>query len=281
VHDPSKWEKANPSIRYLPTLKRQIEGDYEKIKHQPQLALEFMTKRMNMPAQDTFTAVAEWKKIEATNQPFNLDEFKGMQCVGAVDYADVKDFCSVGLLFKKDGKRYWHEHTFINHKALKVDSRQIKFDVEEAVRRGLVTIVFDESIKPIYLVNWFLEKARTYKIMNIAADSFRAAILEEEFKAHGLPLKIVRSGPISHSKVAPLIDVMFANEEIVYGDNMTMRWYTNNVYVEMDNKGNKTFKKIEPRTRKTDGFFALVHALLNDNEVQEAKPIKFYKAITF
>src|SRR5690606_23722996 len=98
---------------------------YEKMKHQPQLAMEFMTKRMNLPAQDAYTAVAEWKQIQATNQEFNLANFKGMQCVGAIDYASVKDFCSVGLLFKKDGKRYLLEHTFVCYKALKVESRPI------------------------------------------------------------------------------------------------------------------------------------------------------------
>lgn len=275
VHDKSKWEKANPSIKYLPDLRMEIEGQYEKIEHQPQLAIEFMTKRMNLPAQDSYTAVAEWEKIKATNQPFNLDEFRGLQCVGAVDYASVKDFCSVGLLFKKDGKRYWHEHTFIHHSALKVQSRKIKFDVDEAERQGLVTIINNEdSIKPKYLVDWFLEQSKLYHIVNIAADSYRSSILEDDFKTNGLPLKIVRSGPISHAKVAPLIEVMFANEEIVYGDNMNMRWYTNNVYVETDNKGNKTYKKIEPKTRKTDGFFALIHSLLIDNEIEEIVPLK-------
>lgn len=281
VHDRKMWDKANPSLRYLPILKQEIEKKYNQMQYQPQLAIEFMTKRMNLPAQDSFTAVAEWKKIKATNQPFDLNEFKGMQCVGAVDYADVKDFCSVGLLFKKNGKRYWYEHTFINHKALKVESRKIKFDVDLAVSLGLVTIIKDESIKPHYVADWFVKQAREFNIINIAADSFRASILEDEFKTQGLPLRIVRSGPISHNKIAPVIDIMFANEEIVYGDNMTMRWYTNNVYVDMDKKGNKTYYKIEPKTRKTDGFFALLHALLIDNEVQESKPMTFYKAVTF
>lgn len=281
VHDRSKWEKANPSIRHFPQLRLEIETQYEKMKHQPQLAMEFMTKRMNMPAQDSYTAVAEWEQIQATNQPFDLQKFKGMQCIGAIDYASVKDFCSVGLLFKKDGKRYLHEHTFICHKALKVKSRPIKFDVDMAVEKGLVTIIKDESIKASYIADWFLRMAKQFKIVDIATDSYRASILEEEFTKNGLPLTQVRSGPISHTKIAPLVEVMFANNEIVFGDNMTMRWYTNNTYVDMDAKGNKTFKKIEPKTRKTDGFFMLLHALLIDEKVVEKKPLKIYKTITF
>lgn len=269
VHDRAKWEKANPSIRFLPNLRLEIEDQYEKMQVQPQLAVEFMTKRMNLPAQDSFSAVAEWEQIKATNQEFNLDDFKGLKCVGAIDYASVKDFCSVGLLFKRNGKRYWHEHTFICHKALKLESRKINFDVDLAKQKGLVTVIQDESIKPSYLSQWFLEQAKKFQIVDIATDSYRASILEDEFTKQGLPLKNVRSGPISHAKVAPLVEMLFANQEIVFGDNMTMRWYTNNVYVEMDAKGNRTYKKIEPMTRKTDGFFAFIHALLIDDSIVE------------
>lgn len=279
ISNPDMWEKSNPSIHNFPHLKEEITNTFEKMKYQPQLAVEFYTKRMNMPAQSAFTVAAEWEQILATEQPFDLEEFKGMQCVGAIDYAEIKDFCSVGLLFKKGGKRYWHEHTFVCHKALKVTSRPIKFDVDTAVKKGLITIIYDESIKAHYIAKWFLDNAKNYKIQNISTDSFRAAILEDEFAKHGLPLQQVRSGPITHSKLAPLVDVMFANKEIVFGDNMTMRWYTNNVYVDMDAKGNKTYKKIEPQTRKTDGFFAFLHALCIDDNITERRRMKVYKSI--
>ena len=48
---------------------------------------------------------------------------------------------------------------------------------------------------------------------------------------------------------------MFANEDFIFGDNPTMRWYVNNCYQQLDAKGNTTYLKIEPQTRKTDGFF--------------------------
>ena len=56
---------------------------------------------------------------------------------------------------------------------------------------------------------------------------------------------------------------------MVFGDNPTMRWYVNNTCQEVDKKGNTTYLKIEPKTRKTDGFFALLHALSKDAELEE------------
>ena len=271
AEDPKMWVKANPSLPYFPELQKEMNAHHVRSQHQPSEAVEFLTKRMNLPAQESYTEAVPWEKIQATNRPIPYDELKGLQCIGAVDYAQVTDFASCGLLFKHGGLRYWIEHTFVCHLALQVESRPIKFPVQEMADRGLITIIREDSINPEYVAQWFLEQAKKYHIIDIVADAFRISLLESEFQAHGLPLSQVRSGPPTHSKVAPLIESMFAEEKIVFGDNPTMRWYVNNTYQELDAKGNTTYKKIEPRTRKTDGFFALIHALSKDGELPEAR----------
>ena len=269
VNDPANWVKANPSLPYFPLLQKELEKVFVKMKYQAHLAIDFMTKRMNMPAQDNFTVVAPWEKILATNQPIPYDALEGMQCLGAIDYARTTDFASCGLLFKYQGKRYWIEHTFVCHLALKVESRPIKFPVQEMVERGLITIIYRDNISAADIAGWFLEQARKYHIKNIYCDEYRKSLLEAEFQKVGLPLEAVRSGPITHAKVAPLVEQSFAEETLVFGDNPTMRWYTNNTCIEVDKKGNTTYLKIEPKTRKTDGFFALIHALSKDSELEE------------
>ena len=269
VHDPANWVKANPSLPFFPLLKAEMDKVFVKMKYQHHLAIDFMTKRMNLPAQDNFTVVAPWEKILATNQPIPFKELEGLQCIGAIDYARTTDFASCGLLFKYKGKRYWIEHTFVCHLALEVESRPIKFPVREMADRGLITIINRPNISASDISGWFLEQAKKYNIIDIVCDSYRVSLLESEFSQKGLPLTEVRSGPITHAKVAPLIEQLFAEEKIVFGDNPTMRWYTNNVYQEVDKKGNTAYYKIEPKTRKTDGFFALIHALSKDAELEE------------
>jgi phage terminase large subunit-like protein len=264
------WVKANPSLLHFPELQNEMQAHYVRAQEQPSEAVEFYTKRMNLPAQESYTVAVPWDKIEAANKPIPYDELAGSQCIGAVDYAQVTDFASCGLLFKRGGMRYWIEHTFVCHLALKVESRPIKFPVHEMVERGLITMVYGDSITPDHIAGWFVEQARKYHILNVASDSYRSALLQDVFQAAGLPLQEVRSGPITHGKVAPLVESMFAEEKIAWGDNPTMRWYTNNTYQELDAKGNTSYKKIEPKTRKTDGFFALIHALVIDDQLQEA-----------
>lgn len=269
VHDKAMWLKANPSLPYFPELQKELDKAYTKMEYQPQLAIDFMTKRMNLPAQDNFVIVAPWEKILATNQPIPHKELEGLQCLGAIDYARTTDFASCGLLFKYQGKRYWLEHTFVCHKALEIESRPIKFPVQEMADRGLITIINRPNISAADISGWFLQQAKKYHIKDITCDSYRAALLQSEFQQKGLPLTEVRSGPITHAKVAPLIEQIFAEKTIVFGDNPTMRWYVNNTCIEVDKKGNTTYLKIEPKTRKTDGFFALIHALTKDSELEE------------
>lgn len=274
VHNFEMWNKANPSLRFFPTLKAKMEQEYYEMERQPQMAVEFMTKRMNLPAQNCYTPVATWEKIVATNRP--IPDLRGYPCIGAIDYASVQDFASCGLLFKHGDERVWVQHTFICHKALKMENREFKFDIESARQQGLCTIIYEDCIDGRHIAKWFVEQAKKYRIRNIVCDDYRKSILTSSFAEVGLPLNTVRSGPITHSKVFPLIETLFATEKIVFGDDMMMRWYTNNVYVDTDGKGNKTYMKIEPRLRKTDGFFAFMHAMSKDEEIpviQQRRPV--------
>jgi phage terminase large subunit-like protein len=285
VHDQKNWEKANPSINYFPHLKLEMETEYNNIEHRKSAKLEFMTKRMNIPSQDAYDLVAEWEKIvAATEQDF--PDLKGIECIGAIDYSDTTDFVGVGLFFKQGKKRYWKHHTFINHKSLKLNNYRV--DIELAIEQGLVTIIKDETNKPEHLVKWFAEQAKSHNIKFIASDMYRINYLREEFEKAGFNnLVVARSGSKTHTQLQPIVEDLFAYENLVYGDDLMMRWYTNNVYIKRDAKQNITYEKIEPRLRKTDGFFAFLHALQFDSELKESVPLnsenvkKIFKSFSY
>lgn len=273
--DEDSWEKSNPSVNHFPHLKKEMLKEFAKLEHRPQSRLEFITKRMNHPLESAHTAVTSWENIKATNQEF--PDLKGATCIGAIDYADTTDFAAVGLLFKKGEKLYFKHHTFINYKSLELNN--YKVDIERAKAEGLVTIIKDETIRPSYLVEWFAEQARDYKIKMIASDMYRINYLREEFEKNGYTnLEMARSGKKTHTMLEPVIEDLFAYNNLIYGDDLMMRWYTNNTYINRDNKGNITFDKIEPRLRKTDGFFCLLHALQFvdqlPKEIKRARPMK-------
>ena len=53
-----------------------------------------------------------------------------------------------------------------------------------------------------------------------------------------------------------------------------MRWYTWNAKAEIDSKGNITYEKIEPRSRKTDGFMAYVAAATEEDKIKQRTKVK-------
>ncbi|WP_053070297.1 terminase TerL endonuclease subunit [Alkalihalobacillus pseudalcaliphilus] len=278
VHDFQMWEKANPSIRHFPDLRLEMEIEYNNLEHRKSAKLEFMTKRMNIPSVDAYDAIAVWEKIKATNKP--IPELKGMTCIGAIDYSDTTDFVGVGLLFKKDGKYVWLHHTFINKKSIK--NYNYKVDWRLAKEQGYVTIIKDETNKPEHIAKWFAEQARHYKIKLITADMYRINYLREEFEAMGFSkLEIARSGSKTHTQLQPIVEDLFAYENLIFGDDLMMRWYTNNVYIKRDGKGNITYEKIDPKFRKTDGFFALLHALQYESELPKQQKLVVFKARTY
>lgn len=283
VHDSRMWEKANPSIEHMPDLKLEMVLEYDRMKERPSARIEFMTKRMNIPSQLSQDGVADWDKIVATNQPF--PDFKGADCIGGIDYADTRDFVGVGLLFKKDGKRYWKGHTFINHRSLQLTN--FKIDIELAVEKGLITIIYEETNKAEIIAAWFVEQSKLYNIKKITSDLYRINHLREVFEEFGFRLEIARSGTKTHTQLQPIIEEMFAYKNIVFGDDMMMRWYVNNTYAKPDGKGNISYEKIEPKTRKTDGFFAFLHALQFDLELRESQTLtpenvaKIFKSYSF
>ena len=278
--NPDNWIKANPSLNEFKDLMNTMLDEWQKAQTRPSKYHTFMTKRMNIPHQDETTVVAKWEDIVATNQV--IPELKNQSCIGGIDYASVRDFCGVGLLFKKDGKKIWLTQTFINRNSphLSLVKKEV---LEEADTKGEIIWINTPTIPPELVANWFIEKMTLYNIIAIAIDKVKANYFIEAFKKVGLTLRttsnksgeivVVRSGEFTDTMVYGVLEDWFANHNLIFGDSTLMRWYVNNTAVEPRKNGNKAFIKIEQQSRKNDGFMALTHAISIQSELEEATTI--------
>lgn len=185
--------------------------------------------------------------------------------MAGVDYASTQDFVSAGILIPMDGDYYWITHTWVCLQS-KTLSR-IHFPLKEAEARGELTFVDAPEIPPDLPVEWVDSMAMRYNLIMTGIDHFRYTLLAKAFTEHGFDanrktgnLKLTYTP--EQSMVAPIISSAFLNQRIIWGDNMLMRWYTNNAKRIIDTRGNISYGKIEPKTRKTDGFMALVAAFI-------------------
>lgn len=266
------WIKSNPMLPHLPVLMQEYHDSYKEAKKNQQLKLEFLTKRCNFPMVDQTTTPATHEELLTASEP--LPDLKGATCIGAIDYAETSDFIGVGLLFKSGDKRYWMHHSFIMEESLKMGI--INEDMLRlAESKGCYTVLPGKVADPEYIANWFVDKAKDYRIKKVVGDRFRIAIVKEAFQKAGVPLEEIPSGWVTHNKVAPVVTQLFGKNLLKWGDDPMMRWYTNNTKVVTDDKGNKTFRKIEAKRRKTDGFMALIHALSSESELAN-NDVKYY-----
>lgn len=270
VDNPLMWHKANPSLRYFRTLQKQMEREYADYKQDNLGNSSFMTKRMNRPIGDAECGVTDWENIKATARELpNLEHYS---CIGGLDYSKTNDFVAAGLLFELDDYWYWITHSWVCRQTK--DWSRIKFPIEEAQAKGLMTVVNAVEIPPELVADWFAQKAEKYNIVTIAYDNFRHTLIEKALRGAGFDadkdgnnnIRLIRPSDIM--KVAPLITSQFANRRIVWGENPLMRWYTQNTKQMLDTRGNVTYGKIEPKSRKTDGFMAMVAAATQINSIQ-------------
>lgn len=270
VEDESMWEKANPAFEKPMSLRakrllNKVRKQYLALENNSGGRTAFMTKRMNYPETDLNKTVASWNDILATNRPFPI--LKHRTAVGGLDFASIKDFASVGLLFKVGKDYVWKTHSFVRQGFL--DVTPLKVPIKEWEDLGLLTIVDEPVINIKHIVNWFVEMREIYGFNTIVADTFRLDLVKTALEAEGFVLLYIRNPKAIHSLLAPRVETMFANHNIIFEDNPLMRWFTNNVYVKIKKDGNKEYLKKDEVRRKTDGFQALIHALWQADNVLE------------
>lgn len=286
VYNPENWYKANPSLQYFPDLQREIKKEFEEWKKDKINNSAFMTKRMNIPKGTETHPVTSWDNIKATNRP--LPNLEGKPCIFGVDYTKTTDFLGIGLMFLINGEIVWKPFSWYCSQSADLGRIKFPYTQQPDLKR-----VDGAEIPPEIVADWLREQTKHYNIVGGALDNYRYTLLKEPLMQLGFEcdrkgrnnLKLVR--PSDKMLVAPLIASDFANQRIVWGDSPLMRWYTNNTSAVEDKNGNIIYGKIEPKSRKTDGFMAFVAAytqldLLKQNQPMTVDELKnCFNAIVF
>lgn len=285
VYEQENWYKANPSLQYFPNLLREIQKEFEDWKRDKVNNSSFMTKRMNIPKGTEMHPVTAWENIKATNRP--LPDLEGKTCVFGLDYTKTTDFLGAGLLFMIDNEIVWKPMSWYCSQSADLSRIKFPYDKQPDLQR-----VDGAEISPQIVAEWLKEQKKHYNIIAGALDNYRYTLLKSPLLECGFEcdrkglnnLKLVR--PSDKMLVAPLIASDFANHKIIWGDSALMRWYTNNTSATEDKNGNISYGKIEPKSRKTDGFMAFVAAYTQLDLLRQSQPIstdnfeKFFKAIS-
>lgn len=278
IDNPDLWIHANPSLPYLPELKDAIMIDYLEQKERPSKRSEFLSKRMNLPATRDEFEVTSWdnvlkssyldpkKKIERP-----LVYTKNQPAIIGIDFAQLNDFASVGILTKNEEVLQWRQYTVIcsSNKFFK----DIKFPFENIGQPGFKDFVIIDSpvINEDILIEWALSKFSDYNVKKIVLDSYRYQLIKKSFEEHNVSvetkdnlsglLRMIRYPASIAALVAPKLEILFEVGNLNIGDSAIMRWAINNTCLKTKKDGNMYFEKVEPKLRKNDPFMAMICAL--------------------
>lgn len=262
VDDPRMWYEANPSLQYFPVLRQELEQEYGNYKINPSGNSSFVIKRMNLPQTFEDASVTDWNNILAAKKP--LPDLTGCSCVAGIDYMKTTDFLSAGLLFRYKGLFLWMQHSWACRAS--PDLSRVKAPLDEWEKQKYLTFVDGPEISPDVPAAWLAEKAQTYNITLLGMDNFRYTLLTRALREAGFDTdkgganNIMLTKRVTENRYVPVVTHLFNNQLICWGGDPMMGWYTYNACI-MTEKGNQYFGKKEEKSRKTDGFKAMVAAI--------------------
>ena len=279
--------KANPSMEYLPTLQRAIERGWIKAKGDPEKYREYITKRCNLPQLREEQAVTSWKNIllcsykdTKRKSVRKSQDTTGKMAIIGIDYADVRDFASAGVLtIDDDGNHKWRQHTWICSESPFLKS--IKFPIENVGKAGFKDFeVVRAPVIPVDgIVDWCERVMQDYAVVKITMDTYRYTLFKTVFEQRGITIetrdnpqgtvRLIRKIGSACGIIAPSVEKLYSEHRVDYGDSAIMRWYTQNTGTLTDKYGNMQYVKIEPKLRKNDGFMAFVAAEFSADLLKE------------
>jgi len=277
VHDSKNWTMSNPSLPYLPQLEEEIRKEYLDWIKSPNEFTAFMTKRMNFPQQDSELAAVEWDMIVAATR--ERPDTAGLDAIIGIDFMKTTDFAAVGALTKREAVFAWESHSWFCFNSC--DKERLRVPWEAWETEGKLTVDHGVEINLGLMENYILELCEKYNVIGVALDGFRYALVRDMLERIGFTAgkggNIYMVRPSDIIKVVPVVESAFVSKRVAWGAyEPVMRWYTNNTKkvpasaaakqrAGADSNGNYRYDKIEPKSRKTDGFMAMVAALTQES----------------
>lgn len=153
------WEKANPTLPYGIKKYAYLERQVEKARKSTAEKRFVLPKDFNIKQSGS----APWLDRDMYVYPakFNLADFRGCYCLGAVDLAETTDLCSAKVLMQKPGDpvKYIFTRYFIPESKLLPDDDDHTAGAQymEWVKQGLITVTPGNDNDLALVADWFYE----------------------------------------------------------------------------------------------------------------------------
>lgn len=260
--DPSSWEKTNPGIRYGVKKTAKLERDIEIAKVDKAAKIHLLTKDFNIKVGNA----EAWLMAEDYNYPttdYNLEDFRGVLTLGAVDLSATTDLSSAKVMLMKPGDktRYVYSHYWIPESKLEdSDDKEQGAKYEEWARQGLLTIHEGNEIDISQIADWFYKLYKDYGLRpyKVGYDQRYAKPFIDKMNDYGFDCEMIYQGKVL-SNAMKLVEADLKSKLINYNGNEMDKWNLGNCAIQMDNLGNIMPVKVNnAKGKRIDGAVTLI-----------------------
>lgn len=266
------WMKSNPT---LGEIKR-----WDYLEEQVSQARESKADRIFVLSKDfniKTNANEAWLNAEDFNyeNAFDLEDFRGCKCLGAVDLSETTDLtCAKILLMREnDPVKYIFTQYFIPESKLEdSDDKNAGAKYSEWAQQGILTITEGNDIDLSLVADWFysLYQDHNIKLWRCGYDQRFAKDWINRMSTYGWEktgadnsdLIMIQQNTQTLSNAIKLCEADFKHRLIKYNNNPMDAWCLSNAGISVDNKGQALIVKMETGKR-IDGAvcFAILYEM--------------------
>lgn len=259
--DEQSWYKSNPSLGVVKKwsfLRREIAtAKFQKSARMHTLCKDFNIKQNNAQA---------WLMEEDYNYPavFDLEDFRGSICLGAVDLSETTDLTSAKILLMRPGDKtkYVYSHYWIPESKLEdSDDKAAGAKYLEWARAGLMTIHEGNEIDTAKVADWFYDLFKSYGIKTFMCgyDQRYAKEFLKRMDDYGFDCEMIYQNRFVMSNPMKLVEADLKARLINYNENEVDAWCLGNASMEMDNVGNVMCVKVNgQKSKRIDGAVSMI-----------------------
>ena len=259
------WQKANPSVgkikKWSYLRDRVDEARRNKAARAFTLCKDFNIKVSNS------TAWLDRSDYESAIEVFDLDEFRGAWCIGAVDLSETTDTTNAKVMLRRagDSRKYLLSHYWIPESKLeKADDKGAGAKYHEWAQKGYITICEGNDNNLSLVADWFYELVQNHGIQ------FLKFGYDQRFKHEWVKrmeyygwndredlIMINQSPDVLHTANCQVEADL--KDGLIIGLNEVDKWCFGNAALKINSQGRSLVVKIDGQAqRKIDGAVCTV-----------------------
>ena len=270
------WVKSNPTLIYGVKKWSYLDKQIAKAKQDKATRAFVLCKDFNIKQ----NSAQSWLNIEDYDYKavYNLEDFKGSICLGAVDLSETTDLtCAKVLLMKpNDNTKYIYSKYFIPESKLEnSDDRNAGAKYKEWAEAGLITITEGNDIDLSKVADWFYSLYTDYniKLWKCGYDQKFAKEFLTRMDFYGWSkgdevVMIVQNAQ-TLSNAIKLLEADFTHQIVNYNDNPVDKWCLKNACLKVNDLGQCLIIKSEP-SKRIDGAVckAILYEMYRQNRTE-------------